>query len=62
MQTPLLDQSYAQLKESVYGGLVLQTRLKAYMDEISLSIDAGGVTVDFAAMEAANDCWVRRAA
>jgi hypothetical protein len=30
----LLDASYAALKASVYGGLLLQTRLKPYLDDI----------------------------
>jgi Ca2+-binding RTX toxin-like protein len=52
-QLPRLDQSYAQLKESVYGGLVLQTRLKPYLDQIRLTINEGGIALDFTAMEAA---------
>ena len=54
-QLDLLEQSYAQLKESVYGGLVMQTRLKSYMDAITLSIDENGISLDFSAMEAALD-------
>ena len=46
----LLEQGYTALKDSVYGGLVLQTRLKGYLDAISLTVDEGGVEIG-----AAND-------
>ena len=42
---------YTALKDSVYGGLVLQARLKGYLDAISLTVDEGGVEIG-----AANDC------
>ncbi len=51
----LLDAAYAALKESVYGALVMQTRLKPYLDQISLSIGESGIALDFSAMEAAMD-------
>ena len=51
----LLDAAYAALKESVYGALVMQTRLKPYLDAVTLHLDAGGIRLDFSAMEAAND-------
>ncbi|SMB32239.1 Putative calcium-binding protein (fragment) [Sterolibacterium denitrificans] len=54
-QITLLEQSYAQLKESIYAGLVLETRLKPYLDQISLTIDENGIRLDFAALEAALD-------
>ena len=41
---------------------MMQMRLKPYMDDISLTIDVDGIRLDFAAMKAANDCLVRRAA
>lgn len=50
-----LEQSYAELKESVYDGLMVQIRLKPYLDQINLSIDANGIALDFSAMEAAMD-------
>ncbi|MBK7897916.1 MAG: hypothetical protein IPJ99_00315 [Betaproteobacteria bacterium] len=53
-QVDLLEQSYAELKQSLYEGLVLQTRLKPYVDDVSLVIDEG-------AIQAANDCIWRRA-
>ncbi|MDP3835693.1 MAG: hypothetical protein Q8Q82_17175 [Hydrogenophaga sp.] len=37
-QVALLQQAYAELKESVYGALVLQTRLKPYLDSIELVV------------------------
>ncbi len=45
-QVEVLEQSYTALKESVYGSLVLQTRLKTYMDAITLSFDEGGFGLD----------------
>jgi hypothetical protein len=32
-----------QLKESVYGALVMQVRLKPYLDQIGLSIGESGI-------------------
>jgi len=51
----LLDASYAALKASVYGGLLLQTRLKPYLEDIGLTVDENGVQVDFSAMESRLD-------
>ncbi|MCX7178266.1 MAG: hypothetical protein NTX56_05630, partial [Proteobacteria bacterium] len=48
----LLDQAYVALKESVYGALVIQTRLKPYLDSIELKIDENGITLDYTAMMA----------
>lgn len=45
-QLDLLDQAYASLKESVYAGLVLQTRLKPYLDAMELVIDDSGLRLD----------------
>ena len=39
----LLDAAYTALKESVYGALVMQTRLKPYLDSVGLSVDANGI-------------------
>ena len=50
-QLTLLEQSYAALKNSVYDGLVLETRLRPYLDAMSLNIDENGITMDFSAME-----------
>ncbi len=43
----LLQQSYDAMKQSVYDGLVLQTRLKPYLDAIDLVIDDNGISFDF---------------
>jgi Ca2+-binding RTX toxin-like protein/murein DD-endopeptidase MepM/ murein hydrolase activator NlpD len=52
-QKNLLDAAYAALKDSVYGALALQTRLQAYLDAVTLKIDAHGARLDFAGLEAA---------
>jgi len=49
-QTALLQQAYAALRESVYAALVVQTRLKPYLDAIELVIDENGVSFDTAAL------------
>jgi Ca2+-binding RTX toxin-like protein len=45
-QLSLLEQSYAALVDSVSNGLMLQTRLKSYMDTISFSVDENGLQFD----------------
>ena len=45
-QLDLLQQAYDSLKESVYASLVLQTRLKPYLDAIELVIDEQGLRLD----------------
>ncbi|WP_333841472.1 calcium-binding protein [Pelomicrobium sp.] len=45
-QLDLLQQAYDSLKESVYASLVLQTRLKPYLDQIELFIDETGIRLD----------------
>jgi VCBS repeat-containing protein len=51
-QLTLLDQAYSALKESVYDALVVQTRLKPYLDDIGLTLDAGGsFSLDFTALD-----------
>ncbi|MBA2483790.1 MAG: hypothetical protein H0V39_05100, partial [Nitrosomonas sp.] len=55
-QIELLQQSYEALKESIYGSLVLQTRLSQYMNEISLNInESAEVFVDFSELNAMLD-------
>ncbi|WP_179106840.1 calcium-binding protein [Variovorax sp. KK3] len=49
-QLALLQQSYDALKESIYGALVVQTRLKPYLDTILLTIDEHGLRFDTAAL------------
>ncbi|WP_157381302.1 hypothetical protein [Tepidiphilus margaritifer] len=45
-QLDLLQQAYDSLKERVYANLVLQTRLKPYLDAIELVIDEQGLRLD----------------
>ncbi|MFN3629273.1 MAG: calcium-binding protein, partial [Casimicrobiaceae bacterium] len=45
-QLDLLQQAYDSLKESVYASLVMQTRLKPYLDAIELVIDETGIRLD----------------
>jgi len=47
----LLTQSYNSLVSSVYDALILQTRLKPYLDSISLTITDGGIGLDFSALD-----------
>ncbi|WP_200384611.1 putative Ig domain-containing protein [Rhodocyclus tenuis] len=45
-QLDLLQQAYDSLKESVYASLVMQTRLKPYLDQIELVIDDSGLRLN----------------
>ncbi|MDD2780867.1 calcium-binding protein [Sulfuricurvum sp.] len=54
-QVSFLDQSYAALKQSVYDGLVLQTRLSGYMDAINLTITEYGIGIDISGVIALLD-------
>lgn len=45
-----MDETLRLLEESVYSGLLTQTRLSSYLDEISMQLAGGGVRVDFTAM------------
>ncbi|MEO8024744.1 MAG: calcium-binding protein [Polaromonas sp.] len=45
-QVALLQQAYDALKESVYGALVVQTRLRPYLDAIELVVDETGLRFD----------------
>lgn len=49
-QLDLLQQAYDSLKESVYASLVMQTRLKPYLDQIELVIDDSGLRLDASAL------------
>ncbi|WP_165667568.1 calcium-binding protein [Metapseudomonas otitidis] len=49
-QAGLLDQAYEALKKSIYDGLLLQTRLKPYVDKIGLRITETGVGFDYSEM------------
>lgn len=46
----LLQDSYNTLKQSVYDGLVMSTRLKSYLGAVSVVIDENGFHRDFSAM------------
>jgi hypothetical protein len=50
-QKELLDQSYAELKSSVYDALLIQTRFKSVLDQLNIIIDDAGVRLDFTAIE-----------
>ncbi|WP_293266580.1 calcium-binding protein, partial [Neptunomonas sp.] len=48
-----IDNSYNALKESTYQSLLTQTRLKPFLDEVTLGIDEnGGLEVDFEQLNA----------
>ncbi|MDR0776808.1 MAG: hypothetical protein LBE81_09255, partial [Azonexus sp.] len=55
----LLQQSYDALKQSVYDALVLETRLKGYLDAVGLIIDEDGIRFDFSGIDAALDTLVQ---
>ncbi|WP_160016445.1 calcium-binding protein [Pseudomonas sp. 8BK] len=46
-QAQFLNNAYEALRESVYQGLLLQTRLQPYVAEIDLSLSADGITLDY---------------
>ena len=49
----LLEQSYNTLRDSVYRGLLLQTRLRPFIDSIELTLaDTGALAFDYSGMEA----------
>ena len=55
-QENLLKQSYAALKQSVYDSLITQTRLKPYLEVISLTLtSAGEIGLDFGGVQALYD-------
>lgn len=45
-QLDLLQQAYDALKENVYASLAMQTRLKPYLDQITVLIDDAGIRLD----------------
>ena len=51
----LLNRSYAALRQSIYDGLALQTRLKPLLETINLQIDEHGIRLDFSALNAELD-------
>jgi Ca2+-binding RTX toxin-like protein len=48
-QQSLIEQAYSALRESVYAGLVLQTRLRPYLDAVGLVIGNGRPHLDASA-------------
>ncbi|WP_150049244.1 calcium-binding protein [Methylomonas rhizoryzae] len=48
----LLNQAYSELSDSVYIALIAQTRLKPYLEKITLHIDENGIGLNFSAMNA----------
>jgi len=46
-QADLLNKSYDSLLNSVYNGLLLQTRLKSYLDAIEFNISEEGIALDY---------------
>ncbi|MCU7806252.1 MAG: hypothetical protein KZQ73_00035 [Candidatus Thiodiazotropha sp. (ex Semelilucina semeliformis)] len=54
-QLALLQESYDALKVSIYKGLLLQTRLKPYLDAMSLAVAGNDIALDFSGTEAAID-------
>lgn len=54
-QQALVDQSYQALKNSVYDNLLIQTRLKPYLDALTLDIDNTGIIVDASGIDSVLD-------
>jgi len=54
-QITLLNSSFYNLKESVYGGLITQTRLEPYFDAISLTVTDDGIDLDLSGLNALLD-------
>ncbi|MDN4146077.1 calcium-binding protein [Pseudomonas tohonis] len=46
-QIGLLNQAYESLKLSIYNGLLIQTRLKPYIDAIGLKLTNSGIELDY---------------
>jgi Ca2+-binding RTX toxin-like protein len=51
-QITLLERSYAALKQSVYDGLLLQTRLKSYLNPVQLEQGESGFNLNFSQVDA----------
>jgi Ca2+-binding RTX toxin-like protein len=47
----LLESAYAALRDSVYGALAMQTRLKPYLDAVSLVVDDQGIGFDTSGLD-----------
>lgn len=53
----LFNKAYNALRESVYQGLALQTRLRPYFDAVTLTIDNTGINFDTSALAAKLDAY-----
>ena len=52
-QIGFLEQAYDSLRQSIYDGLLMQTRLKPYSDALSVAItDEANIEIDFSGTEA----------
>jgi hypothetical protein len=52
-QIDFLEQAYTALRQSIYDGLLMQTRLKPYTDALSVTVtDEAGVEIDFSSTDA----------
>ena len=49
IQIKFIENAYESLRQSVYDGLLLQTRLKPYLDAINLTLTDTGIGLDFSA-------------
>ncbi|MEQ9728076.1 hypothetical protein ABRP29_20800, partial [Pseudomonas sp. WHRI 8822A] len=50
-QVDLLNKSYEKLRQSIYEGLLLQTRLKSYAEALSLKLGVNGLALEFSEAE-----------
>ncbi|MCP8464201.1 hypothetical protein NK553_09600, partial [Pseudomonas sp. ZM23] len=46
-QANFINQAYESLRESIYNGLLLQTRLRPYVEAIGVTLDENGLGLDF---------------
>ncbi|OGS97667.1 MAG: hypothetical protein A3H31_12140 [Gallionellales bacterium RIFCSPLOWO2_02_FULL_57_47] len=49
-QMDLMDQAYTALRNSVYDALLLQTRLKPYIDQLGFTLVDGSLTLDISGL------------
>ncbi|MDD2369606.1 MAG: calcium-binding protein, partial [Sulfuricurvum sp.] len=49
-QVSFIEQSYATLKQSVYDGLTMQTRLSSYLNAVKLTVADNGIAIDMGDM------------
>ncbi|WP_156152803.1 MULTISPECIES: calcium-binding protein [Pseudomonas] len=49
-QAAFINQAYEALLESVYQGLILQTRLSKYLGEIQVGVTSDGVSLDYSSV------------